>query len=87
MRTERVTTLMRQATEILSDLKRDREPILITKHGLPKAYLVDIENFELQQRRIEMLEGIARGEKDVAAGRVFSHEEAKRRLSRWLDPE
>jgi len=85
MRTELVTTLKRQATELLSDLERDREPIMITQHGRPSAYLIDVESFEMQQRRLEILEGIARGEKDVAEGRVVSHEEAKRRLSKWLD--
>jgi prevent-host-death family protein len=52
MRTELVTTLKRQATEILNQLEKDREPILITQHGVPSAYLVDVETFETLQRRI-----------------------------------
>lgn len=84
MRTELVTTLKRRATEILADLERDKEPILITQHGLPSAYLVDVESYELQQRRMAILEGIARGEKAVAEGRVLTHEEAKKRFSKWL---
>ena len=65
MRTELVTTLKRQATELLTDLERDREPILITQHGLPAAYLVDVATYETGQRRMRLLEGIARGEKDA----------------------
>lgn len=84
MRTELVTTLKRQATEILADLEREKKPILITQHGLPSAYLVDVESFELMQQRLDLLEGIARGEMAVAEGRVVSHKEAKARLSRWL---
>ena len=84
MRTELVTTLKRQATELLSDIERDREPILITQHGLPSAYLVDVESYELQQQRMSILEGIARGEMAVAEGRTVSHVQAKARLSRWL---
>jgi len=84
MRTELVTTLKRHATEILSDLERDKEPILITQHGLPSAYLVDVETFELQQTRLVILEGIARGERDIAEGKVYSHEEVKKKLSKWL---
>ena len=42
MRTELVTTLKRHATEILSELERDKEPILITQRGVPSAYLVDL---------------------------------------------
>jgi len=84
MRTELVTTLKRQATELLSDIERDRQPILITQHGLPSAYLVDVETFELLQQRMAVLEGIARGEMAVAEGRMVSHAEAKSRMARWL---
>ncbi len=84
MRTELVTTLKRQATELLSDLEKHREPILITQHGLPSAYLVDVESYELLQKRMKLLEGIARGEKAVEEGRTLSHAQAKQRLARWL---
>ncbi|HJR72271.1 MAG TPA: type II toxin-antitoxin system Phd/YefM family antitoxin [Luteimonas sp.] len=84
MRTELVTTLKRQATELLSEIERDKEPILITQHGLPSAYLVDVESYELMQQRMSVLEGIARGEFAVAEGRTVTHAQAKTRLSRWL---
>ena len=84
MRTELVTTLKRQATELLSDIERDRQPILITQHGLPSAYLVDIESYQAQQRRMAVLEGIARGEVAVAEGRTVTHAQAKARMARWL---
>lgn len=84
MRTELVTTLKRQATELLDELERSREPILITQHGLPSAYLVDVETYELLQRRMTLLEGIARGEKAIEEGRTVPQAEAKKRMSRWL---
>lgn len=84
MRTELVTTLKRQATELLSDIERNKEPILITQHGLPSAYLVDVESYELLQQRMSILEGIARGEMAIAEGRTMSHAQAKTRLARWL---
>jgi prevent-host-death family protein len=84
MRTELVTTLKRKATELLSELSSDKEPILITQHGLPSAYLVDVDSFERLKERVKLLEGIARGERAIEEGRVISHEEAKSRMSRWL---
>lgn len=84
MRTELVTTLKRKATEILSELERERTPVLITQHGRPAAYLVDVETYEELKRRLQILEGIARGERAVEQGRVMSHTEAKKRLARWL---
>jgi len=84
MRTEIVTTLKRRATELLSELERDKRPILITQHGLPSAYLVDVASYELLKQRMAVLEGIARGEMAVAEGRVVSHAQAKTRMARWL---
>lgn len=84
MRTELVTTLKRKATDLLSDLERDREPILITQHGLPSAYLIDVDSYEKLQGRIKLLEGIARGERAIDDGRTLTHKQAKSRMSRWL---
>lgn len=84
MRTELVTTLKRKATDLLFELERDKEPILITQHGMPSAYLVDVESYEKLRDRMKLLEGIARGERAVEGGRTLSHEEAKSRMSRWL---
>ena len=84
MRTELVTTLKRQATDLLEEVEKHREPILITHHGLPAAYLVDAATFEALHRRVALLEGIARGERAADEGRVLSQAAAKKRLARWL---
>jgi prevent-host-death family protein len=52
VRTELVTTLKRKATEILSQPENEKAPILITQHGRPAAYLVDIETYDELQRRL-----------------------------------
>ena len=84
MRTEIVTTLKRKATDLISQLSADQEPVLITQHGLPAAYLVDVNMFESMESRLSLLEGIARGEKAILENRVLSHEDAKQRMARWL---
>ncbi len=85
MKTELVTTLKRQATRILSDLEESKDTVLITEHGRPAAYLVDIQTFERLCNRVRILEGIARGEKAVQEGRMVSHEQAKTKMKRWLN--
>ena len=84
MKTELVTTLKRQATKIIAAVARSRNPVLITQHGRPAAYLVDVDTFEGLNQRLAVLETIGRGERGVAEGRVLSHAQAKRRMSRWL---
>ena len=84
MKTELVTTLKRQATQILSELHNSGEPVLITEHGKPSAYLVDVDSYEFMQNRMGILEGIARGERALLEKRTCSHNEAKKRMKKWL---
>jgi len=84
MKTAIVTTLKREATKILAELKTTREPVLITEHGKPSAYLVDADDFEMMQERMKILEGISRGETAIMEDRTYSHEEAKRKMKKWL---
>jgi len=84
METALVTTLKRRATKMIADLNRKRRPLLITKHGRPAAYLVDVETFTGLNRRLVILEGIARGERALQDGRILSHPQAKKRMARWL---
>lgn len=85
MKTELVTTLKRQATRVLADLHDSREPVLITEHGKPSAYLLDVDSYEFIQNRMQILEGIARGERAILEKRTFSQAEAKRKMKKWLD--
>jgi len=84
MKTELVTTLKRRATEIIAALQEEEEPILITQHGRPAAYLVNVATYEDMNRRLSVLEGIALGEQAIREGRTVTQAEAKKRLSRWL---
>ena len=84
MKTELVTSLKRQATRILADLHETKEPVLITEHGQPSAYLLDVDDYEQLMTRMSILEGIARGEQAVKDGRIMSHSDAKDRLSKWM---
>lgn len=84
MKTELVTTLKREATKILAELHTSKEPVLITEHGLPSAYLVDVNDYELMMARMNILEGIAKGERAILEGRTLSHAQAKEKLNKWL---
>ncbi|UZE97296.1 type II toxin-antitoxin system Phd/YefM family antitoxin [Alkalimarinus alittae] len=84
MRTEVVTTLKRQATKLLADLHESKEPILITEHGQPSAYLLDVADYELMVDRMKILEGIAKGEQAIRDGRTLGMEQAREKMNKWL---
>ena len=80
MKVELVTTLKRQATRVLADLHVTKEPVLITEHGKPSAYLIDIDVFEMMTERMNILESIAQGEMAILENRVSSQAEAKQAM-------
>ena len=57
---------------------------MITMRGLPSAYLVDADEYEYEQTRTKILEGIARGERAIAEGDVYTHGEVEESLAKWL---
>jgi prevent-host-death family protein len=82
--TRAVTEIKRRATEIIAQLQENRIPILITEHGKSAAVLLDVTTYEELLHRIDLLEGIARGERAFSEGRVTTHAQARKRLGRWL---
>ena len=70
---------------MIASLEGKREPVLITQHGRPAAYLLNVDAYENLQRRLAILEGIARGERAVEDGRTLTHAQARARLGRWLN--
>jgi PHD/YefM family antitoxin component YafN of YafNO toxin-antitoxin module len=58
--------------------------VLITEHSRPSAYLVDVDHFEEIQKKLELFEGLARGEKAILEDRIVPHKDAKIRMERWL---
>jgi len=84
MKVEIVINLKRHATRILADLRLTKEPVLITEHGQPSAYLVSVQDYEFMQRRLELVEGLSRGERAVQEGRTYSQSEAREKMGKWL---
>lgn len=84
MKVELVTALKRQATKILAGLHATKEPVLITEHGQPSAYLVHVQDYEFMRRRLALLKRLSRGERAVLEGKIHSQSEAKKRMAKWL---
>jgi PHD/YefM family antitoxin component YafN of YafNO toxin-antitoxin module len=57
---------------------------LIAEHVQPSANLVEVQDYEFMQRRLALLEGLARGGRAVLKGRIYSQSEANEKLTKWL---
>jgi prevent-host-death family protein len=64
-----VTDLRQDATSILKKATTSRQPIIITQRGRAAAVLVSVEAYEHSQHEREILRLLARGEKEIKAGK------------------
>ena len=78
-----VTEVKRRATDVIASLKKTREAVMVTEHGREAAVMVDVATWNSLQKRLEVLDLVAKGFADLRAGRVVSQEDAKLRLARF----
>lgn len=73
-------------SELLDDVERRHEHVVITRNGRPSAVVLSAAEYEALEETLEILgdeetlEALKRSDEDVAAGRLFSFDEVKREL-------
>ena len=73
-----------RAGDVVRQVQETGQPVVVTRHGRGVAVLMSVERYERLQeleRRAELAAAIREGERDVAAGRVVSHDAAVERMS------
>ena len=69
-----VSDLRQNAAPLIKKLRGSNEPLVITQRGRAAAVLLSIEDYERREREKELLKLLARGEKEIAAGKGHSLE-------------
>ncbi|WP_240624019.1 type II toxin-antitoxin system Phd/YefM family antitoxin [Ahniella affigens] len=80
MQVKPISFLKANAAEVLSDLAKNREPLVITQNGEAKAVLQDVASYEATQETLALLKVLALGQQDVETGRVKPLEDVVTRL-------
>ena len=73
-----------QTQRIIEQVETTRRPLVITRRGHSTVVLIDAEAYELQQRRLALMEHIAQGKQDIANGHTYTQEEAEALLDEWM---
>ena len=64
----------------VKQIRETRRPLVLTQRGRGVAVLMDAQEFEFMQERLDILEDIYRAEEQLAAGKGVPHYEAKKRV-------
>lgn len=75
-----ISYLKANAAEVMNNLTRSREPLIITQNGEAKAVIQDIASYEKTQETLALLKILALGQKQVEAGQITEVNEVINRL-------
>ena len=75
-----ISYLKANAAEVMNNLTRSREPLIITQNGEAKAVIQDIASYEETQETLALLKILALGQKQVEAGQITDVNEVINRL-------
>ncbi|MBT43056.1 MAG: prevent-host-death family protein [Idiomarina sp.] len=64
----------------VKQIHETRRPMVLTQRGRGVAVLVDVQEYERMQERLELLEEVYKAEEQIASGEGISHEDARLRV-------
>jgi prevent-host-death family protein len=64
-----ITDLRQDASAVLKRVKSSRKPLIITQRGRAAAVVVSMEAYEKTQKEMDILRLLARGEREIEAGK------------------
>lgn len=64
----------------VKQIHETRRPMVLTQRGRGVAVLVDVQEYEKMQERLELLEEVYKAEEQIASGEGISHEDARSRV-------
>lgn len=79
-----ISDLRRQAAELLDRIRDSREPVVVTQRGRAAAVLLSVEEHERRERNLEILQLLARGEREIAEGRGHDLDDVLAEADRML---
>ena len=75
-----ISYLKANAAEVLLQLAKQREPLVITQNGEARAVLQDVASYEETQETLALLKILALGNQEIEAGKVKPVAEVVARL-------
>ncbi len=66
-----VSDLRQDAAKVLKRVRDSKEPLVITQRGRAAAVMLSVEAYERSERDRELLHLLAKGEKEIEAGKGY----------------
>jgi prevent-host-death family protein len=75
-----ISYLKAHAAELVEELSRHGEPLIVTQNGRARLVVQDIASFEKTQETLALLKLITQSQREIAQGKALPAEEAFQKL-------
>ncbi len=82
-----LSTFRAEATTCIKHVHNTKRPMVITQRGKGVAILLDINEYESLQEKIELLQDVYKAEKQIKLGEVSTHTQAQKNILKKLKNE
>jgi prevent-host-death family protein len=80
-----VSDLRQDAAGVLDRLRRSQEPVVITQRGRAAAVLLSVDTYQQAEEERQILRVLARGDREIQAGKGASLDSVLREADKLLD--
>lgn len=71
-----VSEFRAHATSYIKQVKETKRPLVLTQHGKSSAVLLDVTEYENLIEKLELIQDIRAGQREIANNKGVEHEEA-----------
>ena len=68
-------------TRLMNQTRQTHRPVIVTQNGRASNVFLDVADYQQLINKVELLQDIYQGEKDIAAGRVHSTADVRRMIA------
>ena len=79
-----LSTFRAEATTCIKQIHDTKRPMIITQRGKGVAVLLDINEYETLQEKIEVLQDVYKAEKQIESGKTVAHAQARKNILKKL---
>ena len=80
-----ISDLRQDAAAVLKRVRNSREPVVITQRGRASAVMLSVDAYEESKEERQILKALARGDREIQAGKGFSLDAVLREGGRLLE--
>ena len=67
--------------KFVKQIKETKRPLILTQHGKSTAVLLDVSAYQSLIEKLELLQEIQIGEKQISEGKYLTHDQVKQRIN------